>query len=510
MVKILIVDDEKIERNGIRFLLNHQGIEAELYEETNGVKALEFLAHHRADILLTDIKMPFMDGLTLIKEVSAKYPEMKIIIFSGYGEFEYAKQAMKYNVNNYILKPVDPKEFENTIGQVLKELESEKLDKELKEESRQFVKEHILLSIMNGADSKKWEEKQEKLFLDDFLETYRCMILVEFDREFFGKKQMNFVDELTKKCSFTFQYLNLNQHQCVLLFEQQERFSRNEAANEIQKIITEKFQEDCYLAVGKYEKEKMDLKVCYDRLEELMENKFYLLDSKIFYENDGEESTDTLAIEEDTYMKQIKQDIKMKDMVGLRQHYDALCEKYKGKKVFSQMYVKFVFSNLMKDIYEMLPDKDIAFLNTAVDKLYRAVDFTQVMEILEVGIRELEDAFSINPQMVHREIETVKQYIYNNYDKELSVDMLAEQVFMAPSYLSHIFKKETGQNLSKFIKTLRMEKAREMLTNTHNKIVNISYAVGYPNVSYFCQSFREYFGISPQKYRNQGEKNEES
>ena len=72
-----------------------------------------------------------------------------------------------------------------------------------------------------------------------------------------------------------------------------------------------------------------------------------------------------------------------------------------------------------------------------------------------------------------------------------------------------MFKKETGQNISKFIKTYRMEKAREMLENTHNKIVNISYAVGYPNVSYFCQSFREYFGISPQKYRSQGEVNEE-
>ena len=120
----------------------------------------------------------------------------------------------------------------------------------------------------------------------------------------------------------------------------------------------------------------------------------------------------------------------------------------------------------------------------------------------------LEEVFAVNPQMMHREIETVKEYIYMNYDKELSVDMLAEQVYLAPSYLSHIFKKETGQNLSKFIKSLRMEKAREMLTKSHLKIINISCAVGYPNVSYFCQSFREYFGVSPQKFRNQGDGNE--
>ena len=87
--------------------------------------------------------------------------------------------------------------------------------------------------------------------------------------------------------------------------------------------------------------------------------------------------------------------------------------------------------------------------------------------------------------------------------------MLAERVFLTPSYLSTIFKKETGQNLSKFIKICRMEKAREMLEGTKDKIVSISEKVGYPNVSYFCQSFREYYGMTPQKYRDQGENAEQ-
>ena len=82
---------------------------------------------------------------------------------------------------------------------------------------------------------------------------------------------------------------------------------------------------------------------------------------------------------------------------------------------------------------------------------------------------------------------------------------LADMVYLAPSYLSSLFKKETGQNLSKYIKQYRMEKAKELLTGTNMKIVNISEQVGYPNVSYFVQSFREYFGISPQKFRDQGE-----
>ena len=105
--------------------------------------------------------------------------------------------------------------------------------------------------------------------------------------------------------------------------------------------------------------------------------------------------------------------------------------------------------------------------------------------------------------------EEVKRYINTHYGEEISIEMLAERVFLAPSYLSTIFKKETGQNLSKFIKICRMEKAREMLEGTKDKIVSISEKVGYPNVSYFCQSFREYYGMTPQKYRDQGENAEQ-
>jgi len=167
--------------------------------------------------------------------------------------------------------------------------------------------------------------------------------------------------------------------------------------------------------------------------------------------------------------------------------------------------VKFIFSNLLKDFYDSLPESSRGSLDREIDQLYRSTDFGSVKAIIDENIARLEETFAVNPQMSHREIEAVKQYIYDHYKEELSIDILARLVYMAPSYLSAVFKKETGQNLSKFIKEYRMEKARDMLENTHMKIVNISESVGYPNVSYFCQSFREFYGVSPQKFRNQGE-----
>ena len=134
--------------------------------------------------------------------------------------------------------------------------------------------------------------------------------------------------------------------------------------------------------------------------------------------------------------------------------------------------------------------------------MYKSGDFNCIVSIVNSHIDKLEAAFAKNPQTQHKEIETVKKYIYTHFGDELGVEQLADMVYLAPSYLSTVFKKETGQNLSKFIKQNRIEKAKDMLENTNMKIVNISEACGYQNVSYFCQSFRECYGVSPQKFRN--------
>lgn len=503
MIRILIVDDEKIERNGIKFLLKQLHMEAQIREAVNGVKALEALEEEPADILLTDIKMPFMDGLTLAENVVEKYPQTKMVIFSGYGEFEYARKAMKSGVNSYILKPVDPEEFRSTMEKVLQEIEGERLEDERKEKNRNFVKEHVILSLLNGAAPEDLAKSLGDMGSLEYVQDFQNMMLLEFDREFFGRTGLDFLENMREEMNEPFLYLNMNPQQGIILLERSiEIEARREMAQKLQDTIEKKYGERCYIAVSREFEHPVRLAEEMERLELLMENKFYAPQDRVFCEEEQSEAN-LSEIDDDTLMKQIRQDIKVKDMVGLRRHFESLCEKYQSKKNFSQMYVKFIFSNLLKDIYEILPQEKSAGLNQEIDRLYRTNDFQEVTELLNEGIRLLEQSFAINPQMEHREIETVKQYIYAHYDEELSVDMLAEQVFLAPSYLSHIFKKETGQNLSKFIKALRMEKAKEMLEQTHNKIVNISYAVGYPNVSYFCQSFREYYGVSPQKYRNQ-------
>ncbi len=509
MHSILIVDDEKIERNGIRFLIKKLNIELTVYEEVNGKAALDFLEENTVDILLTDVKMPFIDGIELIKQAAPLYPDMKMIIFSGYSEFEYAKFAMKMGVTDYILKPVNPEEFSKTLTKVIDDLEERRLRKSLEEETMSFMKEHILYSLINGNSVEEVLLKAGKFVNLDAINNYGRMMLIETNDDFFARIGEAIGDIIKESIGANLQYLNMNPQQSILLYNQGMNIDYLRIAKNIVDILKDKYDEDAYIAIGdEFEEGARGLAREFDDLEELMENKFYQTSVHVYTHNNESDTNVFVQIDDDTLMKQMKQDIKMKDIGNLKKHFENLCEKYRNQTSFSQVYVKFIFSNLLKDFYGNLPNVNEQELDKEIDRLYCSTDFDSVMKIVNINIKRLEEAFAYNPQMLHREIESIKTYIYENYDKELSVDQLAEQVFMAPSYLSHVFKKETGQNLSKFIKSYRMEKAKEMLEETHNKIVNISYAVGYSNVSYFCQSFREYFGVSPQKFRDQGDADE--
>ena len=115
MFRILLVDDEKTEREGIRFLIDKFALPLKVAEASNGKKALEYIREHPVDILLTDVKMPYMDGLELARAANGYNSNLVIIIFSAYGEFEYARQACQVNAVNYLLKPIEVEEFRSVM-----------------------------------------------------------------------------------------------------------------------------------------------------------------------------------------------------------------------------------------------------------------------------------------------------------------------------------------------------------------------------------------------------------
>ena len=136
-----------------------------------------------------------------------------------------------------------------------------------------------------------------------------------------------------------------------------------------------------------------------------------------------------------------------------------------------------------------------------IEAIYQAGNLEEICHITEEGIKAFEVWLQKMEQGARSDIDRVKQYIQYHVDEDLSIDKLAAQVYLSQGYLSSVFKKETGMNLSRYIRQCRMEKAKELLKDTNMKVVQICEKVGFANVSYFCQNFREYCGVSPDKYR---------
>ena len=180
MYRVLITDDEKIEREGIKFLLAQEEGEYEIHEAANGRQALNVLRSEEIDFLLTDIKMPHMDGLELASKVREEYPNLPIVIFSGYSDFAFAQEAMRYGVKDYVLKPVDPDTFHTTIGKVKAELQSIRSKKQKEEKGKNFLLQYFLQTYLYSGNEEVLKKAMEIMeqHLDD----------VEFSTEEFARE----------------------------------------------------------------------------------------------------------------------------------------------------------------------------------------------------------------------------------------------------------------------------------------------------------------------------------
>lgn len=508
MYTYLIVDDEPIERKGLRMLLNRLNVDCQIIEASNGEDALGVLEKEQVDILLTDINMPFLDGIGLLEQVSRRYPGLPSVIFSGYNEFDYAKKAIAYGVSAYILKPVNPEEFTRVIGDVQAKLEQSNLEKKRKDESMDFVKEHLLYLMVNGQSRANLEDKAGKLVDLNFVSQYVRMMLIECSNNFFEQIDAAAIAELKAGVRNEFQYLNLNPQQSVLLFYKEPFGGWEVLGQRILSFLKNTWQQDCFLALSSdMQKEEKELSAWFSQVEKLMEQKFYHTSTRVFMPFQEELASTSVQTDAEILIQQIQQDIKVKDMDCLKEHFRQFCDRYQSQTNFSQIYIKFMFSNLLKEIYDNLSDMDEQTLNREIDQLYHCNDMKSMIELIQAAINKLEKTLMFDKGSKRKEVEKIQQYVRLHYsDSGLGVDQLAWEVNMTPNYLSSIFKKETGENLSAYLKRFRMERARELLAGTNEKIGDICIMCGFVNVSYFCQSFREYFGVSPKKYREQGEK----
>ena len=517
MYRILIVDDEKDERNVIRFLLNKYRFQLDIMEASNGKEALTLLRKHSVHILFTDIKMPFIDGIELATKARELYPAIQTIFFSGHDDFDYIKKALSLRAVDYILKPVKPDEFLQTLRSVIQNIKTQEKELAELEANTELLKTHILNRLINKTPLQKLRNEYPSINFD-FLSDYSHMVLMQFDEPFFDrlpkeKDTLFFYQTIEKTIrNFSCNFIDLNPFQILLLVKKNGENSINteQTATRIQKQIHEEYGINCFTSISTKLSSPSEMPRLYVELEKDIEDRFFYSDTYVCPKEAPQIEDKGNPEGDDDLLQAIKNAVTFADIVSFKQNMNLLFEKYRVNLEISHIYVRFLFSKLLQLLVCDLPLYDKKTINKKMEEIYSCHHFSDIEEILtsvqnEI-IKKLEDERK-SPKHV---IQIVKKYIQEHYQEDLSLNLLSEQVYLSPGYLSEIFIQETGCGINKYIKNLRMEVAKDLLNHTNMKVNDICHNVGYQNLSYFVRSFREHFGASPEKYRQRDKKMKEN
>lgn len=517
MHRILIVDDEKDERSVIRFLLNKYNFELDIAEAANGKEAISQLRNQSVDILFTDVKMPFINGIELAAKARELHPDIQIIFFSGHDDFDFVKKALSLRAVDYILKPVKPLEFKNTILSVIQNIKTQEKEQIQKKVNTSFLKTHILYRLINKTPLDIL--KNEYPFIDfDFLNEYYQLILIQFEEPFFDtlskeEDTLFFYEQIKKIIPSTCDFIDLNPFQILILLKNDTNYLEPpmQIASKIQKKIYSVYGIQCYMSVSKEISTSSEIPIIYEKLEKYLEDRFFYSETYI-YPIDTSITQETEWLEHDEHLLHaIQEAIQYVDTFSLKQNINILFQKYYQKKEISHIYVRYLFSRLLQLLCQVLKEYDEKTVNEKMSAIYSCKYFSEIENILLTIQEEVLKKLEKKEQSPKHVIHIVQQYITEHYGEDLSLNILAEKAYLSPRYLSEVFIQETGCGLNKYIKNFRMEKAKKLLHNTNMKINDICKEVGYQNFSYFCRSFRENFGTSPEKFRQMyGEKKKEN
>ncbi|WP_105616509.1 response regulator transcription factor [Vallitalea okinawensis] len=515
MYNILIVDDEGIERRGIRSLINKYNLELNVTEAQNGEEALEYIKKQTVDILFTDIKMPFMDGIELTDEALKINSNIKVIFYSAYNEFEYAMKAIDLKVKKYILKPIDIDQFLNVMNDVVSLCKQERKEDEVKEKliecynkSVQYEKEKILLDIIRGLKCDEHLKKRIQNLNMNINNDGLRMILLDFEDKFFDIENLKFEDGLKEELLIPYDYLNLNEYQSVLFFTENE----NTLTKEYTISICEGLQDwisnfydktSSCMVISRPITNLDDIHFEFNQMDKRLEDKFFTNEALILFTEDYSFKISNFPEFMDKSLKDINIYLRRKDYFSVKRKLDVFFDRLQEcKNTISSMYLKYICMEIVKKIYEGCSGRIREDFQESLESIFNAQSLTKLKKIL-IEMIEHEEAKQLHPidKSQKNVIEKVIKIIRRDYMKDISLQMIAEKVYLSPSYLSHLFKKEIGESLVQFITSYRLEMAKELLEETNLKVIDISKQVGYSNLSYFGTVFKNHYGMTPAKYR---------
>jgi two-component system, response regulator YesN len=514
MYKVLLVDDERIITDGMSKVINWESIGTNLIGTArNGIEAFSVIEQKQPDIVISDIKMPGMNGLELVEKVNSVFPDIRFILLSGFSEFDYAKQAMAYGVKHYLLKPCNEHSIMDAVSELCEELTQRQNREQFVEKMKvtlesvmPFAKEQMLKEIVTNQYENKDLDYYHKLFQLDLHSSKVRMVLFQLEGEF-QFEHMFAIKNIAEHIFGSF-ILSCTVGQTVLFLIEDHVDTRtlHSQIEKIKKTFFQYYQIDCTIAISdggnirhanKLYKEALDCLAYRFYLNEggiitskdisnpygFAEGDFYFDDQK-FCRLVKSGSWEDVKKEISTFINHLiylKLDIHTTKsyVIQLFNAMIRLCEATEMNKYLAQLTILLEMETIqsMKAFFESVAE-EITFLFYNQNKNKHSAIINKVLEIIE-------------------------KHIGNQH---LSLHWVAnEMLYMNADYLGKLFKKETGEKFSNYITKQRIELAIELIEKENDvKVFELAEKIGYgDNPQYFSQVFKKHTGYTPSEYKKE-------
>ena len=542
MLKIFLAEDEVVVRETIKRMIPWEELGFELVgEAADGEMALPLLIRQQPDLLITDIKMPFMDGLTLARLAKKEIPGLKVVILSGYDDFNYAKQAIGIGVEDYLLKPITKNALIERLSEIRSRYEHEKTQKEYYEKFQREMQAYeknssrdFFEALVGGSmDMMEVYKRAEKLGLDIVAEAYNVLIFtMNCDEDFSGQR-----DEYSSWEAESLELLEnfFAGHSSAMLFRsnifsygvllkgQRETIEENtrECVDEIRKILSRQDgRREWFLAVGQSVERLSQIQKSYHTASRAFSQR-YLYDKNILYYDEMETMEHPggqAETEDNAYLQKV-------DVNALN---PAILQKFlsNGLQEETENFVKDYFYAIGQEPMESLVFRNYVILNVRFSVISfikglgcdtNEMESADTEEVLAESGKNMESAIAYAKKMISQAIEirdqnsgnknrsilkTAVDFIDSHYmDEEISLNTVANVANVSSNHFSALFSQNMGQTFIEYLTSLRMNKAKELLRCTGMRSSEIAGEIGYKDAHYFSYLFKKTQGMTPSDYR---------
>lgn len=535
-MRLLIAEDELWLRKRLVSTIDWSsyGI-SEVYEAEDGGEALEIALKEKPDIVITDIRMPELSGIDLMKKLNENSIFSKMIVVSGYDDFEYAQGALRMGAINYLLKPVDEEELLDSVKRCVEELKKEKnketvFDKQ--SAASEMLMEHIYEDLIFETSEKRTEELLQKLSRKEIGFPFQSAAVVNMqvrEHTFFVndkvKSDMWSVYQwlrrnLQEDC-YECQYLYMRGGQIVLLLfgDDPEAKFMERVENWVQ-LILEALQKELnislFMAAGDVTDDFSGIHRSYEMAQKKIKEK-RAEEKRILALRNQETEQELNTRFDDVYgeydFKLLIKEIRNGDSEKAQTELQAILQSSSRRlqsadmmklQLFYMNFINRIAGACLPECEAYADELAMQCMTVMRELIYIGSDtiVTEMWDCLRKFVEKLVEVYQENNgKRKHWMIDQVLQYVEENYNTALSTRDIAGRFFMNTSYFSKLFHEQMGCTFSNYLINVRVEKAKMMLTQTNMKLYDIAEAVGYTNVQYFSTIFKEKEGLTPSAFR---------